>query len=460
MKKNIVVIFGGKSTEHDISILSAMQMINALDKNKYNVHPIYIAHGGSWFCDDALKDVKVYQSFNQKKYKQVAILPSDNRLYKKTIFGFRPMFRVDCAIISCHGKNGEDGTLQGLLELSNIPYTSCGVLGSAIGLDKAVMKQIFAYNKIPITKFVVLKKVNFEQKNFKLCSITNKLKLPVVVKPNRLGSSIGISICKTESQLLDALKLAFIFDDKVVIEKMVQNLKEVNISVLGSENSALLSCTEEVKNDGKFLSFEKKYISPNLKNCDKNEQKIIKNGQQTANFGQKCDNFKKVNTKVSIHCCKKNIDNIKVNYSKLNCACEGNEGLKQFDARGDTQNNRYKTAGIKNGMQNLDRIIPANITQKQNRQIQILAKKIFDVVGCSGVVRIDFMIDTKTGEVFANEINTIPGSFAFYLWNNKGINFAELSDRLIQIAVDNNNNKNKLVSNFFSGVLGGKAGIK
>ena len=454
VKKNIVVIFGGKSTEHDISILSAMQMINSLDKNKYNVHPIYIAHSGSWFCGNALADVKVYQNFNQKKYKQVAILPSDNKLYKKTIFGFKPMFKIDCAVISCHGKNGEDGTLQGLLELSNIPYTSCGVLGSAIGLDKAVMKQIFAYNKIPVTKFVVLKKFDFEQKNFKLCNILNGLELPVVVKPNRLGSSIGISICKTESQLLDALKLAFIFDDKVVIEKLVRNLKEVNISVLGGANSVLLSCTEEVKNDGKFLSFEKKYISPNLKNCDKNGQKTIKNASKTDNFNQNSENFKKNDNKEQSSCCGKN----KAKCTSPNCKSECCTCGAKSNIDDGVQNVKPKKDGLKNGIQNLDRIIPANITQKQNKQIQLLAKKIFDAVGCSGVVRIDFMIDTKTGKVFANEVNTIPGSFAFYLWRDKGINFAELSDRLIQIAIDNNNKKNRLVSTFLSNVLGGTAG--
>lgn len=383
MKKNLLVVFGGRSTEHDISVLSAIQLMSAVDKNKYNLYPVYIDNDGKWFYGDALLDTKFYKDFNKNKVTEVAILPSYNYLFKKSVFGFRKLAKIDVAIISCHGKNGEDGTVQGLLELAQIPYQSSGVLGSSIGLDKFFMKQIFLQNKIPIAKFLHLTKVEFEKiddENSIFYNNVEKLGYPVIVKPNTLGSSIGVSLCKNKEELFDALTLAFEFDNLVLVEKCIQNLIEVNISVLGDSENFILSSTEEVLNKG-FLSFSKKYLS----------QKSTKT--------------------------------------------------------------ETKTAGSKSGMQNMDRIIPARLTKTQARQIDNLAKKIFLCLNAKGVIRIDFMIDCDTQKVYANEINTIPGSFAFYLWQKNGINFTNLVDRLVQIAEYDFKQKSKLMSTFSSNVL-------
>lgn len=380
--KNIVVIFGSRSTEHDISILTALQVIGAADKNKYNIVPIYISQTGKWFSGKALLDTKFYSKPNYKKLTEVAILPCDNFLYIKKFGKYKKYLKVDSAIISCHGKNGEDGTVQGLFELAQIPYTSGGVLASSVGLDKQKMKEIFVANKIPVCDYKVVNKAGFESEKLDLKDIN----FPVIVKPNSLGSSIGISVCNDAEELYEALKLVFCFDDVALVEKYIKNLKEVNISVLGDKNDMICSVTEQPVSNG-ILSFEKKYLSNSTK---------------------------------------------QVNVSKTN-----------------------KTVGTKNGMQSMGRIIPADITKKQESTIKNLAKKIFAVTKSKGVVRIDFIIDTDTQKVYANEINTIPGSFAFYLWEKSGISFSKLIDRLIEIAENSKKESNKLTTSFMSSVLSG-----
>ena len=380
MKKNIAVIFGGVSTEHDISILTALQVLSALDQQKYHIIPIYITSQGEWLSGHCLQDLKFFSHFDKKKLKCVAILPCSQYIFQKSLGHFSKKQKIDCAVICCHGKNGEDGTIQGLLELAKIPYTSSGVLASSVGLDKVAMKQIFSFNKIPICPFWSLSNVEYCKNGTKK---KKNAKFPLIVKPNNLGSSIGISVCKNQTELQNALKLAFQFDDVALVEKYIEDLKEVNISVLGDSHIAICSVTEEPKNNGGILTFAKKYMS-------------------------------------------------------------GAKNAKMHSS---------KTTGTKNGMQNEQRNIPANITQRQERQIKTLAKKIFACLGAKGVARIDFMIDNNTQKVYANEINTIPGSFAFYLWEKVGIPFSKLLDKLIEIALVHSKNQNKLTTTFASSVL-------
>lgn len=384
MKKNIVVIFGGKSTEHDISILTACQVIKALNEQKYNIVPVYINNKGKWFCGDILKEVSFYQNFNKKKVKEVAILPHDNFLYKKSFKKFKKYLKIDCAIICCHGKNGEDGTVQGLLQLAGVPYTSSGVLGSSVGLDKMAMKQMFVANKIPVCEFVSISKKQFALGG--LDAVLKQISLPVIVKPNTLGSSIGISVAKTDEELQTALDLAFLFDEYVVIEKLVQDLKEVNISVLGYGENCVCSVTEQPNNNDEFLTFKDKYMSGAKQNTG---DKLSKNQNGT----------------------------------KLN------------------------------GMQNLSRLVPADISEKDTKKIEKLAQQVFALLKCKGVVRIDFMIDNQTGKIYVNEINTIPGSFAFYLWEKSGVKFDILLDKLIEIAQNEFLNQNLLTTTFNTSVL-------
>ena len=396
MKKNIVIIYGSDSTEHDISILTALQVFNAIDKQKYNVDLIYIARNGKWFLGQKLSNISTYKNFNTKNLKEVVIMPNSNFLHIKHFKSFKSYKKIDCVILSLHGKNGEDGTIQGLLELAKIPYTSSCVLGSSVGLDKSVMKQIFELNKIPITKHTTLLKTDYEDNNFDIKRLVNKIKFPVVVKPNCLGSSIGISLASNEDELIDALNLAFMFDEKVLLEKYVENLLEVNIAVLGDGKDNIVSSTEEVLNKNGLLSFEKKYLG----------EKSVKN--ENIN---KTDDYKTIKSSGKLQIC------------------------------------------AKNGMQNLSRIIPANISKQQDNLIKKYAKKIFEITNSKGVVRIDFMIDKKSGKVYANEINTIPGSLAFYLWQKQKIDFTLLIDKLIEIAVNSFKNKKNLLSTFNSSVL-------
>lgn len=382
MKKNIAVIFGGESTEHDISILTGIQVANALDKQKYNLIPIYIDQKGNWFYGNELLNIKFYANFNQKKVKKVVILPTNSHLFIEKFGKYKEFMNLDCAILACHGKNGEDGTLQGLLELSHIPYSSSGVFASSVGLNKVKMKELFFANKIPICKYQVVEKFEFEKNKFEF----ENLIFPVIVKPCNLGSSIGISVCQNQYELKKALELAFLFDDVAIIEECIKNLKEVNISVLGNKQDAICSVTEQPISKG-LLSFEKKYMSTRSKSS--------------------------------------------------NC---GTKTQKEF-------------SGTKNGMQNIDRIVPADITKNQEKRIKDLALKIFEITNSKGVVRIDFMIDNDTGKVYANEINTIPGSFAFYLWQKSGINFEKLLDKVIEIAIDDKNKKENLTTIFNSSVL-------
>ena len=256
MKKNIAIIFGGKSTEHEISILSAMQAMENMDREKYNLLPIYITKDGKWYYGEKLNKLSTYKNFNTKGLKEVAILPYDTNLYAKKLSGYKPMESIDCAFIIMHGMNGEDGSLQGLMELANIPYSSCGILASSIGMSKLAQKIFFTGLEIPVVPYFSITKNQFEKMGEKVD--IDKTLFPVIVKPNRLGSSIGISFCKNKTTLKKALNLAFKFDDTVVVEKAIKRLKEVNISALGDSEKILLSETEQPQSNHEILTFQDK----------------------------------------------------------------------------------------------------------------------------------------------------------------------------------------------------------
>lgn len=389
MKKNIAVIFGGKSTEHDISILSSMQVMEALDKTKYEILPIYIEKTGKWLFGEKLTSVETFKHFITKSLSEVAILPTDNQLYIKKLGKFKPFKKIDCAFIIMHGLNGEDGTIQGLLELANIPYTSSGILASSIGIDKLAQKRVFESLSIPVVPYAFLTRREYEKLNKKIQ--LESLTFPVVVKPNRLGSSIGISFCKNQKQLNKALELAFKFDSVVLIEKAVKKLKEINISVLGYNGDILLSTTEQPITSHELLTFSDKYCG-----------------------GQKGKSVAKSTNKIS---------------NSSNCF------------------------GTKNGMQSLSRIVPAKIDFNTKQLIETYAKQIFIELDCKGVIRIDFLFDETKKVLYVNEVNTIPGSLAFYLWEHKGISFTEELDKIVEIALLEHHDKNSKTFVFESKVI-------
>lgn len=352
---NIAIFFGGQSTEHDISILSALQVLNAINKQKYNIFPIYISKSGKWFYSESFTCLENLRNFNEKKYKEVFIKPADNILYYTKGF-FKKVAGIDCALVVMHGKNGEDGVLQGVLEMSNIPYTSSGVTSLAVTLDKSKMKEVFLSNNFPIVKHKVITSIEQSSKI--------ELSYPVVVKPNCLGSSIGISLCKNKKELISALDVAFKFDKKVIIEECVKNLIEYNCAAYGFGDKVVVSKIERPLTNSEILSFEEKYVSK---------------GKSKA---------------------------------------------------------RSK------------REIPAKIEIGLKTQIENLTAKAFKCFDCAGVIRCDFLYDGEN--LFINEVNSIPGSLAYYLFDKP---FSNLIDNLIEIAVLKQEEKGKVLSSFESSVL-------
>lgn len=264
MKIKLGVIFGGETVEHEVSIITAVQAMEHINHDKYEVVPIYISKDRIWYTGSMLEDIDVYKDFNElKKYaKQVVLvktregfcLQSTKGLFRKVIT------QIDIAFPIVHGNNAEDGTIQGYLESIGIPYVGSKVLGSALGQDKVVMKQIFKEAKLPIVDYVWFFDNEYADDCEKIFAEVGKLGYPVVVKPATLGSSIGITYVKKENELANAIEEAIKYDVKIIVEKAVQNLVEVNCSVLGNYTHQETSAIEEVTSDDDFLTYKDKYI--------------------------------------------------------------------------------------------------------------------------------------------------------------------------------------------------------
>ena len=387
MKLNVAVFMGGKATEHEISCISAHQAIEAIDKNKYNIIPIYIAKNNDLYTGEDLLNLKNFADLETLKshLKKIVIYKDGNKTYIKPIKGLKPKAKpIDVAFEVVHGTNVEDGTLAGLLELLEIPYTGPNVLGSALGQDKAVMKEIFEYEKIPCVDWFYFYGHEYKEQLPEIKKKAKKIGYPLIIKPANLGSSVGIEVIHSESELETKIKEASNYDFKLVIEKMVQDLKEVNISVMGNIFDAKVSPIEEVIKSDELLSFRDKY----------------EGGGKSS---------KKVKMPV-------------------------------------------KTSGSK-GMASTSRKVPADLKKSQKEQIEKYAIKAFKALNSNGVVRIDFMIDQKTGKVYINEINSIPGSLAYYLWEADGIDFTKQCDLMIENALKMYREKEKKIYSFDTNVL-------
>ncbi len=396
MKINLAVLFGGKSVEHEISIISAVQAMRYINKDKYEVIPVYITKGNEMYHGDMLTDIKEYSNLKQllKKCTKVYFGIEDGRtkLFKTDakMFGKKVISEIDIAFPIVHGTNCEDGTLHGYLKMLNLPLVGCDLTASAIGMDKYYMKTVFKDNGIPVLDCKCFTAKDFELSPEEVIeTIETSIGYPIIVKPVNLGSSVGISKAENKEELEESLKNAFNFAGRVLAEKAVENLKEVNCSVLGDIDDAKASECEEPVNSDKILSYDDKYKSG---------------------------------------------------------AKDGSKG------------------GSK-GMASLKRKIPADITDEQRETIREMAVKAFKCLGCNGIVRIDFMIDTKTEEIYLNEINTIPGSLSFYLWEPLGVKYTELLDEMIEIALKRNREQSQISYAFDTNVLegisfGGSKGTK
>ena len=266
---NIGVIYGSRTCEHDVSIISALQAAQALDKKKYNVTYIYIGREGTWYTGEALADVKFYEHFDPEKVTRVLPAGENSKLVlyhlpeKKKLFGGVAAERVavlDVVMPVLHGLNGEDGTLQGMLELFDVPYTSAGVMGSAVGMDKITMKLLFKGCGFPVVEGVWFDRGRWSrERDGVMDECEDKLGFPLIVKPANLGSSIGINIAHDRNQLEDAIETAAAYDHRILVEKAVSPLREVNCSVLGYGDHVETSELEMPVTQEEYLTFEGKY---------------------------------------------------------------------------------------------------------------------------------------------------------------------------------------------------------
>jgi len=388
-----VFFFGGASVEHEVSVISALQAINNMDKEKYEMIPIYISKENYMYVGEKIGDIKEYRDIDGliKKSQRVILVNEENqvKIIKYPLRKLHDNFYdyLDLAFPIVHGTNVEDGALQGFFKTLKLPFVGPDVTSSAIGMDKYIMKTVLKDNNIPVLDCVTLNKREYiENKESIIKRIEGKEEYPVIVKPINLGSSVGIKIARDRKELEEALEFAMQYSYKVLVEKAITNLREINCSVIGDYNEAIASECEEPIGTDEILSYEDKYL-----------------GEQ-------------------------------------------------------------KGCGSK-GMSSLQRKLPAEISMEMKEKIQTLAIETFKLLGCNGVSRIDFIINKDTDEIFVNEINTIPGSLSFYLWEPVGLKYKDLLDKIIDLALKKQIEEKNITYDFNTNILsnaefGGMKGSK
>lgn len=282
-KRNVIVLFGGKSVEHDISIITGVQTLNAINKRKNNIIPIYITKNGEFLSSEAFFNIKTFSNNNLNKinYKKV-ILTNDSYLYFYKGKKLKQWSKVDFAFLATHGGLGENGELQGFLDVCNIAYSSSNVLSSSIGMNKLVAKQILSSQQINQANYFAVNQKDFNKNTKIISQKVKEMGFPIIVKPASLGSSIGISFCKTLKNVKNAISFAFLFDKTVIVEKAVENLREFNISAIGNEFECELSDIEEVLIKKDILSFENKYL--NKESSSKGMENTTRNFPAEINY--------------------------------------------------------------------------------------------------------------------------------------------------------------------------------
>lgn len=385
-KTQLGVIFGSRTCEHEVAIISAVQLMRNVNREKYDVIPVYISQKGEWFTGEPLLDIKTYTPFDPYK-KGILPVHLDLTAGSGALMHYAPpkgllgggkeevVARLDVVIPVMHGLHGEDGSLQGLLELAGLPYASTGVTGSAVGMDKITMKRFFRGCGFPILPDRALTRAAFEQDpDAAMDAVEKALPYPVFVKPACLGSSIGVSRADGREKLREALELAFSYDRRVLVEQGLDKPIEVNCSVLGFDGERRASVLEMPNSGAGFLDFSEKYLA-------------------------------------------------------------GSGGSK--------------------GMASLKRIVPAPIGEELTKELQALSLRIFDAMDCKGVVRIDYMLDRHSDRYYITEINTIPGSLAYYLWQETGLNYGRLIDEMVDCALRAYKEKERSSFAFSSDILSG-----
>lgn len=380
MKIRVGVFFGGKSVEHEVSVISGLQAYNSFDREKYEPIPIYITKGNEFYTGEAVGDIANYKNIPEllKKSSRIFFMCEQGKVqmihYPVKKFGSSVAGEIDVAFPVVHGAGVEDGSLQGFLRHYNIPFAGCDVTASAVTMDKYVMKTVLKDNGIPVLDCVTLDFKEYQAgEEAAYAKVETKIAYPVIVKPVNLGSSVGIRVAKDREGLRDALEYAFEFGAKVLIERAIMNLREINCAVLGDYHEASASECEEPISSDEILSYEDKYVA----------------GSKT-----------------------------------------GSEGMRTAK-----------------------RELPAKLSPEKREEIRQMAVRTFQALGCNGVSRIDFMIDRDTDQVYVNEINPIPGSLAFYLWEALGKPYSQLLDDMVKLALKREREEKNMLTSFDSNIL-------
>lgn len=382
--KNLVVAFGGVSPEHEVSVLSAMQVIASLKETDFTLIPLYITKSGRWLTGDLLLDLENFSDLDKLQAEALSCTFSHNDVgkavlretEKKGIFHTPQSYPIHAVIPAFHGSEGENGAFQGTCEMYNIPYAGSRVLASSLGMDKVKAKELCRAQHIPVVDEFDFFESEWENDRHTVLHFAQELDYPVIVKPVNLGSSIGVAKAESEEELIEAVETAFRYDNNLMIEKAVTPLMEINCAVLGTPEEMQVSVCERPLGQDETLTFEDKYQSDE---------------------------------------------------------------------------------GAQKGMASADRVIPADIPDTLTSKIQSLSQDIFKLFRASGIARLDFLVNKDTNEVFFNEINTIPGSFSFYLWEESGMNMRELMLKLVEIALAQHRQKIGRIRSYDTNLLDEKA---
>jgi len=385
-KLRVAVIFGSRSVEHEVSIISAIQAMDAMDPRRFEALPIYITKEGGWVTGAELRSIESFKDLPSLLSRCRPVLlrpePYEHRLFMEEPgpLGTRRtrVTVIDVVFPVVHGTYGEDGTLQGLFELAAVPYVGAGVVGAAVGMDKIMMKAAFRAQGLPVVNYVSFTRKRWQSAADTVADeIERTLRYPLFVKPANLGSSVGISKARDRTSLFDAIEVASTYDRRLLVEESFEGGIEVNCSVLGNDDPVASVCEQPIAWT-EILSYEDKYLRGGGKG-------------------------------------------------------KGSDGDE--------------------GMASLTRRIPAPIPDDLTARVQQLAIDAFRAVDCSGLARVDFLVDPVSGRVCVNEINTMPGSLSFYLWEPSGVPFPSLVERLIDLALERHRERQQTTYSYDSALL-------
>jgi D-alanine-D-alanine ligase len=387
-KRTVGVIFGSRTVEHDVSIVTAQQVMDALRPEKYNVVPIYITRDGRWLTGDALREIKTFQNdkvSDMMGIQETLISPDTHHHGMITPpvsgrFSKNQLRRLDVVFPVMHGSHGEDGTLQGLLELADLPYVGAGVMGAAIARDKTMLKAVLSHYGIPVVKHIGFTRNEWEADSQAILNrIQAELTYPIFVKPASLGSSIGVARATTPDEAKMYIGIATKFDRRIIVEQAAEGAIEINCALMGN-TEVRASVLEQPITWQDFLTYEEKYMR--------------------------------------------------------------SEGAA--------------------GMKGAERKIPASISDELTKRIQEMAIRAFKLIDARGTARVDFLVREQTNEVYLNEMNMLPGSMAFYLWQETGMSPSQVVDELIRLALDAHAEKRKTTYDYKTDLINhaAKRGLK